>query len=199
MKFNNFTRFSSFLATIAIILTAISAARAQKVCYESKKEVPNNSVIFAESFSARKCMRVEGLGIKPDSNVVLDECLYRTNMAKDQKLQISTNGIGKTMIKTDGGRGQVYCLVTLQSDTLQNTLCNSNNLLQNWTLKPVKGQTGQFLIEQFSSKKCLKPKSLSRGSQIQLTSCNSYETEQIWKLYYSPPSNATAITPLLSC
>lgn len=115
-------------------------------------------------------------------------------MSKDQQFKIITNDMNKITFQQDAGRGSMYCLITGgSSDDLKNTLCNTKNLGQSWSLKPVKGQTGQFLIEQFSSKKCLKPKTRATNSVIQLANCNAYETEQIWKILYSnPAANITA-------
>ncbi len=85
------------------------------------------------------------------------------------------------LIKTDAGNGESYCLTT-KYDILQNDACQSSNFDQNWTFKPVSGQKGWFTIEQYSSKKCLVPKSRSTGSDITLLPCNAYQTEQIWKI-----------------
>lgn len=123
----------------------------------------------------------------------------RTKASKDQQFQLVSNSMQKYALRQDAGRGEYYCLTTTYSDSsLKSTLCNSNKLDQSWTLKPVQGHHGQFLIEQFSSKKCAKPKTRATGSAIQLATCNAFETEQIWKIMYSNPS-ANSTSAVISC
>lgn len=106
---------------------------------------------------------------------------YRNQASPDQKFTMVDSSLNKTMIKTDAGKGESFCLTT-KSGILQNDLCQSKNFDQNWTFKPVKGQKGWFLIEQYSSKKCLIPQSRKTGAGITSLPCNSYQTEQIWKV-----------------
>jgi hypothetical protein len=85
------------------------------------------------------------------------------------------------LMKQDAGLNETFCLTTKHGNLL-NGDCQSKNFDQNWTFKPVKSQKGWFTIEQYSSKKCLIPKGRSTGSGVELTPCNTYQTEQIWKV-----------------
>ncbi len=73
------TKLISNLTVMIVVVQLLSVlSSGQKLCSTSnKKEVPSNSIIFMENFSARKCMKTQGFGYHPDSKVVLTECLYR--------------------------------------------------------------------------------------------------------------------------
>ncbi|ODM98286.1 Protein DEK, partial [Orchesella cincta] len=168
---------------LLVFIFLIADISAQKLCKFSSGPTfkPNNESIFIQNFSAAKCLKVEGFGILPNSNVVLEECTYWKTATKDQKYQFETNSLNKTFIKMNPGNGEDFCLTITKGSSLKNVQCSPMSFDQSWTVKPVQGQPGQFLIEQYSSKKCLKPVSSSTGSKVQLSPCNSHQTEQIWK------------------
>ncbi|CAL8101457.1 unnamed protein product [Orchesella dallaii] len=161
----------------------IAEISSQKLCEFSSGPTtkPSNESIFIHNFSAGKCLKVEGFGILSNSNAVLAECTYWKTATKDQQYQLGNNSLNKTVIKMNPANGEDYCLTIAKGNELKNVHCDSINSDQSWTLKPVQGHPGQFLIEQYSSKKCLKPQTRSTGSKIQLSPCNSHQTEQIWK------------------
>lgn len=69
---------ANFAVLIVIVQLLSVSISGQKLCLSAnKKEVPSNNIIFIENFSARKCMKTQGLGYHPDSKVVLTECLHR--------------------------------------------------------------------------------------------------------------------------
>ncbi|XP_021968440.1 uncharacterized protein LOC110863439 [Folsomia candida] len=170
----------SFIKTLVLVQFCVVGGHGQKLCNFSES-AKTNVPSFIQNFSTSKCMRVSGFGFKPASKVLIDECSYWNKATTDQKFTLVNSTLNKVLLKTDAGNNDSYCLTTKYDNLLTDT-CQSLNFDQNWTFKPVSGKKGWFLIEQYSSKKCLIPKSRATGAGVELLPCNSYQTEQIWKI-----------------
>jgi hypothetical protein len=106
---------------------------------------------------------------------------YRKNALREQKVYLNNSTLGGFNLKVDAGLNEKYCLTT-KDGVLYNSDCRATSFDQTWRFNPVRGQTNQYLIMQYSSKKCLVPRSRSNGASIKLAPCNSLQTEQIWKI-----------------
>jgi len=108
--------------------------------------------------------------------------LIREATSLDQHFKFTNGSFNNTLnLKTLGGTGNYYCAST-KYDDLNTKTCQSQSYDQHWVLKPVRSNAQHFLIEHYGTRKCLVPKARRNGSPITLAPCNSYQTEQIWKL-----------------
>jgi hypothetical protein len=171
------------LSSILVLsLTILVQVHCQNLCqFRNSVEEPTKQWSFLENLSTRRCLRVENFGHFPNRKLLLDECSYWKTPLREQKIYMESSPLGGFNLKVDAGMGEIYCLTT-KSGVLHNALCNTKNFDQTWRFKPVKGQANQYLVEQYSSKYCLIPTGRVTGSPVSLAPCNSYETEQIWKV-----------------
>ena len=100
---------------------------------------------------------------------------------REQKIYIEKSPLSGFVLKVDPGTGEKLCL-TMKRGLLQNAECRGQSFDQTWKFKPVRGHPNQYLIENYGSHECLVPLSRQAGTTIGTHPCNSFETEQIWKV-----------------
>jgi len=154
---------------------------AQRACRFTTQKIPTSNETYVENFSAGMCLRVEALGLLKDSKVVLGDCTYgKSPYTADQKFSLVKSSLGQTLLKSTATKDSL-CL-TVKNGVLHSSMCQSSSFDHNWTLKHLRDNGNQYLIEHYGTMKCLVPKSRERGSVIKLLPCNSLQTEQIWKI-----------------
>jgi len=133
---------------------------------------------FVENYGTNSCLSLKKYA--PNRNpIVLQQCTWQRYPTSDQLFFFRNGNGGTTLVPT---RGPVLnsCVAPSFGQQLSAVQCLPKNSDQTWKFISVRRNIYQ--IQQISSGTCLRAKSRSDGSDVNLVRCNYLDSMQLWRI-----------------